>query len=245
MAEKQDAPAKGEELKLLSYVSFLSRNKWRIVGVLSLIVAILLVVGLMQSLRRRRETGAFEAYSRAVTVKQHRTVNDSFSGTFFGSVSLIRAGNLLFEAEKFSEARKLFLRYLRSHPQSQFRPWVYNLVGATFEAERKYDEAIAYYSRAQGSPSLELQAKLNRGRCWELKGDLESGENPELALDYYEAARTIYRELTEPSSSTPPSSPPPATPWQRQAQSRMRFLQEKESDARQRQAEKTVDKDSV
>lgn len=244
MTDKQDTFPKGEKAKFLSYVAFLSRNKWRFAAGLSLAVGILLVVGLMQSLREKKEARAFEAYEKAVSPKEHRSVGEGFPGTFYGSVSLIKAGNLLFEGEKFSDARKLYVKYLRSHPDSPFRAWVYNLVGATFEAEKNYDEAISYYSRAQDSSSVERQAKLNRGRCWELKGDLESQENPQVALDYYDAARTLYRELTEVGSAAASSSRPPITPWQRQAQSRMKLLRDKETQARRRQQEKKVDKDN-
>jgi tetratricopeptide (TPR) repeat protein len=244
LADKQDTSPKGEQVKFFDYVAFLSRNKWRFAAGLSLAVGIFLVVGLMQSLREKKEARAFEAYEKADSAKEHRNVGEGFPGTFYGSASLIKAGNLLFEGEKFGEARKLYVNYLRSYPDSPFRAWVYNLVGATFEAEKNYDEAISYYSRAQDSSSVELQAKLNRGRCWELKGDLESQENLQVALDCYDAARTLYRELTEAGSATAGSPRPAITPWQRQAQSRMKFLRDKETQTRRRQQEKKVDKDN-
>ena len=242
LADKQHTPSNSEEVKLFDYAAFLSRNKWRFVAGLSLAVGILLIIGLMQSLKEKKELRAYEAYEKADSPNEDRNVSERFPGTFYGSISLIKAGNLFFEAEKFAEARKLYEDYLRSYSDSPFRAWVYNLVGATFEAEKNYDEAIKYYSKAQDSPSVELQAKLNRGRCWELKGDLESQENPQLALDYYDAARTLYRELTETGAAATGSSRPSVTPWQRQAQSRMKSLQDKETRARQRQQEKKVDK---
>jgi len=252
LVDKEPALTKGEHATFLTYAAFLSRNKLRIAAGLSLVVGLLLVIALVQSLRRRKEARAFEAHLTAQTAKEHRSVAGKYPGTFYGSVSLVEAGNLLFEKEKYGEARKLYQQYLRSHPTSRFRAWVYNLVGATFEAEEKYDDAIEYYRRAEGCPlgkpgeskerPLKRQAQLNLGRCWELKGDLESERDPQRALEHYDTARTYYRQLST-SSSPSPGSPRTVSPWERQAQSRMKFLQDKEMEARKRELEKRVDKD--
>jgi len=239
LAEGQHALPEGQEEKFLKYAAFLSRNKWRIVAGVSLVVAVLLVIALVQSLRKRKEARAFQAHREAKTAKDHQRVGENFAGTSYGSFSLIEAGNLLFRKERYAEARKLYMKFLRSYPESRFRPWVYNLVGATFEAEQKYDQAIHHYGKAQDFSSVELQAKLNRGRCWELKGDLQSEKNPKLALDHYDKARTFYQQLTG-TGSSPRVSPQMPSPWGAQAQSRMRSLGEKETKARE--SEKKVDR---
>ncbi len=232
MAEKQHALPEGQEVSLFKYAAFFSRNKWRLVAGVSLIVGVLLVIGIVQSLRKRKEAKAFEAYQEAKTAEDYERVGENFPGASYGSFSLIQAGNLLFEKEKYPEARKLYLQFLRSYPESRFRPWASNLVGATLEAEKKYDEAIQHYRKAEASPWLRLQAKLNIGRCYEFKGDAESARNPQLAREHYEVARTYYRQLTETSSSSPRPTQP-ASPWQNQAQSRMKLLQEKERKAQE------------
>ncbi len=241
MAEQQKALREGEKAKFLKYAAFFSKNKWRIAAGLGLVVGVLLVIGLVQSLRKRNRARAFEAHMEAKTAEDHKRVGENFAGTFYGSFSLIEAGNLLFEEEKYAEAKRLYLKFLRSYPKSRFRPWVYNLAGATFEAEEDYDEAIQYYRKAEATPWLKLREKLNIGRCYELKGDLESERHPSLALEHYDVARTYYRQLTETGSSSPRSMQP-ASPWQRQAQSRMMFLLDKEKKAKEEESEKKVDK---
>lgn len=241
MAEKNRVLHEIEEPKYLRYAAFLSRNKWRVVAGVSLVVGVLLVVALVQSLRKSKHARAFEAHLKAQTPEQYERVGRDFPGTFYGSFSLIEAGNLYFEKQRFAEARRVYQSFLRSYPESRFRASVYNLLGATFEAEKKYDDAMEYYRRAQAFPSVELQAKLNRGRCWELKGDEESKRNPQLALDHYDKAGTFYRQLTE-ASSSPPGAQQAAGPWRREAQSRMTFLREKEREARRATTEKKVDK---
>lgn len=235
MAEKEHALPEGEEVKFLKYATFFSRNKWRIIAGVSLVLGMLLVIGLVQSLRKRKQTRAFEAHLKAETAEDYKRVSKDFPGTLYGSFSLIEAGNLLFEKEKYAEARKVYLQFLRSYPKSRFRPWAYNLVGATFEAEKKYDEAIKRYRRAEASPWLKLQAKLNIGRCYEFKGDVESEKDPQVALEHYDKALTYYRQLSETGSSSPRSQQT-FSPWRRQAQSRMTFLQEKQRKARQRES---------
>jgi len=241
LVEKNKSLPEAEEPKFLRYVNFFSRHKWRIVACVSLVVAVLVVIGFVQLLRRRSEARAFEAYHKAESAEQHRSVSENFSGTFYGSVSLIEAGNLLFEKEKFAEARKLYMRFLGSYRESRLRPWVYNRVGAAFEAERKYDQAIEYYRKAEATPWLRFQAKLNIGRCYEFKGDVESEKNPQAALENYDMARTYYRQLTEGASASPGQGPG-LSPWQQQAQSRMAFLRDKERKARETPSEKKVDK---
>lgn len=241
MAEKQHALPEGREVRFLTYATFLSRNKWRLAAGACLAVGLLLVIGLVQTLRKRKETKAFEAHLKAETAQEYRSVGEDFPGTFYGSVSLIEAGNSLFEEEKFAEARKLYRKYLSAYPKSRFRPWVHNLLGATFEAEKKYDEAIQRYRRAEASPWLKQQAKLNIGRCYEFKGDSESEKAPDIALEHYERAQTYYGQLRQTGSSSPESIRA-IGPWQREAESRMSFLREKEKKARERQSEKKVDK---
>jgi tetratricopeptide (TPR) repeat protein len=232
LAEKDKAPGEGEEQKFLRYATFFSRHKWRIVGAVSLVIGVLLVIGLVQSLRKRNEAKAFAAYRKAQTAEQYKRVGENFRGTSYGSFSVIEAGNLYFKSERYAEARKMYLKFLRSYPKSRLRPWVYNLAGSASEGEKRYDEAIGYYRKAEASASLKLQAKLNIGRCYELKGDAESERNPQLALEHYEVARTYYGQLTETGSSSPRTQTA-VNPWQRQAQSRINFLQEKEKKARE------------
>jgi tetratricopeptide (TPR) repeat protein len=239
LAEKEKAHHEAEEHELFKYVTFFSRNKWRLVAGISLVVAVLIVIGAVQASRRKNEARAYAAHSQATTPKEYRSIYREFPRTFYGSTSLIRAGNLLYEEGKYVEARKLYLQYLGARPEDRLRPWVHNLVGATFEAEGKYDRAIEYYRRAEASAWLKLQAKLNIGRCYELKGDSE--ENAQSAAAQYDVARTYYRQLTETSGATAASART-ITAWQQQAEERMRFLREKEKKAREREAEKNVDK---
>jgi len=235
LVEKEHALPEGQDVKFLRYTTFLSKNKWRIVAGVCLVLGVLLVIGLVQSLRKRKETRAFEAYLKAETAEDYKRVSKDSHGTLYGSFSLIEAGNLLYEKEKYAEARKLYLQFLRSYAKSPFRSWAYNLVGATFEAEKKYDEAIKRYRTAEASRWLKLQAKLNIGRCYEFKGDLESEKDAKLALEHYDKALTYYRQLSETGSSTPRSEQT-FSPWRRQAQSRMIFLQEKQRKAKERES---------
>ena len=230
MANENKDVGEGAEPKSLKYASFFSRNKWPIAVAISLVVVVLIVIGLMQSSRKKKEARAFEAHLNAKTSQDHLRVAGQFPNTFYGSVSLLEAGNLLFEKGKYAEARKLYLKFLDVYTERALRAWLHNLVGATFEAEAKYDEAIQYYRRAETSPWLKLQAKLNIGRCFELKGDSE--EDPQLALQQYDIARTYYRQLAETTPSSPGSVPGP-TPWRHQAQARIDLLTEKERTARE------------
>ncbi len=239
MTDKERAQHEVEQHTLYKYVMFFSRNKWRFVAGVSLVLAVLIVMAAVQASRRKNEARAFAAHLRAETPREYRNIHSEFPRTFYGAISLIEAGNLLYKEGKYSEARKLYLQYLDARPESRLRPWVYNLVGAALEAQGEYDRAIEYYRRAEASSWVELQAKLNIGRCYELKGDTE--EDPQAALGQYEIARTYYRQLTE----TPEGSPAPAptsTAWRQQADERMRFLREKEKAAREKQLEKNVDK---
>jgi tetratricopeptide (TPR) repeat protein len=239
LADKERAVHEIEEHGFYKYAAFLSRNKWRLSAAVCLVVAVLIVIGAMQSSRKKNEARAFEAHLRADTPKEHRAIHREFPRTFYGCISLIEAGNLLYKEGKFSEARTAYLQFLDARPKSHLRPWVRNLVGATLEAEGKYDRAIRYYKRAQASPWIELQARLNIGRCYELKGDSE--EDVQAALVHYDMARRYYRQLTETPGASPGSTPT-ITAWRRQAQERMRFLGDKEKNARERVPEKKVDK---
>jgi len=238
LAEQQKARHEIEKHTFYKYAAFFSRNKWRLVAAVSLVLGVLIVIGAVQTVRKKNEASAFEAHLRAETPKEYRNIHREFPRTFYGCLSLIEAGNLFYEEGKFSEARKLYLQFLDTRPESRLRPWVHNLIGATLEAQRKYDRAIRYYRKAEASPWLKLQAKLNIGRCYELKADSE--KDPQVALEQYDIARTYYRQLTETSRSSP-GSPPTFTAWRRQAQERMNFLTEKEKSAKQRQSEKKVD----
>jgi tetratricopeptide (TPR) repeat protein len=238
LAEKRNVPEETKEHQLFKYVTFLSRNKWRIAAGTCLVLAVVLVIGIIQVSRARSEANAFAAYLSADTAKEYRDVSREYPGAFYGAVSLIEAGNLLYKDGKYLDARRAYLRFLEREPESRLKGWVLNLVGATFEAERKYDEAIEYYRKAEASPWVKLQAKLNAGRCHELKGDSE--ETPQRALEQYELARTYYRQLAETSSTAGERAA--AVAWQRQAQERMDFLRQKEQEARKKQPEKKVDK---
>ena len=238
MAEKQNVPEETKEHHLFKYVTFLSRNKWRIIAGACFVLAVVLVIGIIQVSRARSDAKAFAAYLSADTAKEYREVSREYPGSFYGSVSLIEAGNLLYKAGKYLDARRAYMKFLEQEPESRLKGWVLNLVGATFEAETKYDEAIEYYRKAEASPGVKLQAKLNVGRCHELKGDSE--ETLQRALEQYELARTYYRQLAEtPSTAVERAA---AVPWQRQAQERMDFLRQKEQEAREKQPEKKVDK---
>lgn len=238
MVERQNVPEEIKEHHLFKYVTFLSRNKWRIIAGVCLVVAVVFVIGIIQVSRSRSEANALDAYLSADTAKAYRQVHNEYPRSFYGAVSLIEAGNLLYKEEKYSDARKEYLKFLESQPESRLRGSVWNLVGATLEAEQKYDEAVEYYRRAEASPWAKLQAKLNLGRCHELKGDSE--ETLQGALEQYEIARTYYRQLTE-TPSTPAEGASVAA-WRRQAQERMEFLRGKEQEAREKESEKKVDK---
>jgi tetratricopeptide (TPR) repeat protein len=225
LVDKEKAPQEVKESELFRYAAFFVRHKWRIAGAAALIAAVLVVIGLVQASQKRSIERAFQARLTSETPKELQQVGKDFPRTFDGSVSLIEAGNLLFKEGKFADARKLYLKFLEDYRDSRFRSWVYNLMGATFEAEAKYDEAIRYYRRAEASPWVRMQAKLNIGRCYEQKGD-------------FERARTYYRQLTETAPSAP-GTPPAQTSWRREAQERMNFLREKE-----RKSEKRVDKEN-
>ncbi len=236
MVEKRTSVEEAEESKVLRYATFFSRNKWRIVGAVCLAVAVVMVIGLVQYSHKRNEAKAFEAHLKAETPKDYQRVAEEFPGTFQGGMSLIDAGTLLFEEGKFAEARKLYLRFLEENRESPMRAWANNLVGATFEAEKKYDRAIEYYRKAEASDWLKFQAKFNIGRCHELKGDAE--EDPQVALEvHYAKAHTYYRQLTETTGSSPGAGPR-LVPWREQAEARVSVLAEKERKARERVSEK-------
>lgn len=215
--EKEKVPQEVKEPQLFKYAAFFVRHKWRVAAAGGLILAVVVVIGLVQASQKRGVERAFQGRMMADTPKELEQVAKDFPRTFDGSISLIEAGNLLFKEGKSSDARKLYLKYLEGHRESRVRSSVYNLVGATFEAEGKYDEAIRYYRRAEANPFVRMQAKLNIGRCYEQKGD-------------FERARTYYGQLTETAPSAP-GTPPAQTSWQRQAQERMNFLREKERTA--------------
>ena len=236
--EKRNIPEQTKEHDVFKYVTFLSRNKWRIIAGVCFVLAIFVVIGIIQVSRSRNEANALEAYLNAETAKGYRQVHDEYPRSFYGAVSLLESGNLLYKEEKYSDARSAYLTFLKERPESRLRGFVWNLVGATLEAEQKYDEAVEYYRRAEASPRAKLQAKLNLGRCYELKGDSE--ETLQQALEQYEIARTYYQQLTE-TSSTPGEAASVAA-WRRQAQERMDFLREKEQQAREKEFEKKVDK---
>jgi tetratricopeptide (TPR) repeat protein len=239
LAAKDKVVEQVEEAKLFRYAAFFSRNKWRIVAGVSLVLGVLIVVGLVQFLGKRKVEKAYEAYAKAMTAEEYRAVEARFPGTFYGARSLIEAGRSLLKDGKFAEARKLFLKLLSDYEESRFRAWANILVGATFEGEEKYDKAISYYRKAEASRWLRLQAKLNMGRCYEFKGD--SQKEAEDRLNSYELAKSYYRQLTETGSSSTGSRRPP-TAWQREARTRMTFLSEKETRMRE---EKIIDKGST
>ncbi len=239
MAEQQKAVHEVPEHKLFKYVTFFSRHKWRIAAVVLFALAVAVVIGLLQFSRGKSEEKAFEAYFGARTAEAYRRVEEQFPGTFYGSISLIEAGNLLYEKGDFEGARKAYQRFLDGYEESPLRAWAYNLVGNSYMAEGKYDKAVEYYRRAEASPWLKFQAKFHLGRCYELKGDSES--DLRVALEQYGVARTYYRQLTE-SAEPSPGTAPRQTPWQRPAQERMTFLAEKERTAREKPSEKRVDK---
>jgi tetratricopeptide (TPR) repeat protein len=238
LVEKQNVPEEPKEHDLFKYVTFLSRNKWRIVAGVCFVLAVVVVIGIIQVSRSRSEAKALDAYLNADTAKDYREVHNDYPRSFYGVLSLIEAGNLLYKDGKYSDARREYLRFLEKQPESRLRGWVWNSVGATLEAERKYDEAVEYYRRAEASPWAKLQAKLNLGRCHELKGDSE--ETLQRAMEQYEIARTYYRQLTETPSA--PGEAASVAAWRRQAQERMDFLREKEQQARLKESEKKVDK---
>jgi tetratricopeptide (TPR) repeat protein len=239
LVEKQKAPQEAVEHRSLKYLTAVARHKWRLAALAFLVVAVLLVIGIVQHSRTRNEAKAYDAHFEAETAKQYRAVHNEYPKTFHGSVSLLEAGKLLHRDGKYAEARKAFLQFLETGRAPRLRAAAYNLLGATFEAEEKYDRAIEYYRRAETDATAKFQAKLNIGRCYELKGDSE--EDPEKALEHYELARTYYRQLAKETPASPTASPV-TTPWQGPAEERTTFLAEKERKARERQSQKKVDK---
>lgn len=237
MVEKQNVPEETKAHDFFKYVTFLSRNKWRIIAGICLAVAVFVVIGIIQLSRSRSEANALEAYLNAETAQEYRRVHDEYPRSFYGAVSLIEAGNLLYKEENYSDARSAYLTFLKEQPESRLRGSVWNLVGAALEAEQKYDEAVEYYRRAEASPWAKFQAKLNLGRCHELKGDSE--KTLQQAMEQYEIARTYYRQLTETPST--PGEGASVTAWRRQGEERMEFLRQKEQQAREKESEKKVD----
>jgi tetratricopeptide (TPR) repeat protein len=90
--------------------------------------------------------------------------------------SLLGAAGALYDAEKYSEAREAYLKVL-DHPRIGLSPELKGRalegIGMTWEAEGKYDEAIAAYEkvRAINVEEFEPLANFHIARVLYLKGD--------------------------------------------------------------------------
>jgi len=158
------------------YASWALRRWYWFAAPFALIIVIFLVLGIRQARLRSIETKAYLALIEAEKPEQFTEIHNKYPKTVAGERALQRAADQLYEEGNFSASREHYQLYLQKYPEGLLAPWIQNGIGFTFEAEEKYNDAIAAYEEVleyEYGKYLKDQIKLNIGRCYEMKNDLE------------------------------------------------------------------------
>lgn len=179
---------------VLNLVAWAHANRQRLILTAAIVAAIGCIVGFMMWSKNHREATANEALANLVppTGIQSATAADAepyikvaneFTGTAAGARARLQAGQILFDAGKFSDARAQFEQFMGQYPNYPLVSQGAVGVAACMEAEGKTAEATARYEdiatrHAVDSTTAQVKSALAR---------LYMAQNkPEQALQQYE-----------------------------------------------------------
>ena len=170
-------------------------NRTRLIWISALVVTIGAAIGIYNWNKSNRETQANEALSNinaplgveentnASSAEPYLKVAAEFKGTSGGARALLIAGEILFDAGKYQEARKQFEQFLGEYPDYPLADQALLGVDASYEAEGNLTEAATRYKEFvdhHPAASTLPQAKSALARVYLAQN------KPELALQQYE-----------------------------------------------------------
>jgi tetratricopeptide (TPR) repeat protein len=156
-------------------------KKWYVIVVpIVIIVLVFVILGVAESHSKSVSNEASQAVVKAESVDDFLKIHEKYPDTTSGMVALKQAADDLYGDEEFSRSRELYLKFIDAYPQHPLNAWIQNQIGFTYEAEGEYDKALEAYDDVfdyENYIFLEKQVEFNRGRCYEMKGEIETAKS--------------------------------------------------------------------
>jgi len=161
------------------FAAFSARYKWYFFVPILVAIAVVVVLAVTSSHRRKWRQASADAYRSARSVEDFDAVARDYQGSFAGARALVSAGDLLYTQGRYAEARQRYADYLGTEPDPALGMPVRAAVVQTYIAEEDYEKAIAECEAILGEPGREYaeeQAMYYRAYAYELSGDLKAAE---------------------------------------------------------------------
>jgi tetratricopeptide (TPR) repeat protein len=156
--------------------------------------------------RSTTETNAATALAKAKSVSEYEQVVTRYPETRAARGALLLAADGYFSVGNYKDAQAAYERFLRNYPNSELADSAQFGIASCLEAQGDYTRATAAYEalRSNYHDSIhEGDSQLALARCAEAQGDLQK-------------ARQLLDNLI--------ASSPPASPWAREAASKVEIL---------------------
>lgn len=211
-----------------------SHARMLIIGVCSLVAALLLVVGIQTYLNHRQAQGAMafaqafayyadsvmgqaEPAQTAAAVKELTQVVGQYGATDAGQQAALALGEVHLRQGQYAEAEKV-LRELSDEPglPAALAPLIWRGLGQALEGQKKYAEAAEAYQGAVqvAGPNLASLFKLDQARALAAAGQASQAQEVYLALAKQEKDLTVSqlaRQRLVALGVAPESLPTPAS----------------------------------
>ena len=156
-------------------------KKWYVLAApIIIIVIVFIILGIAESHSKSVENKASQAVSKAESVEDFLEIHEKYPDTTSGKMALKQAADDLYGDGEYSRSRELYRKFIDTYPKHQLNAWIQNQIGFTYEAEGEYDKALEAYDDVFDYDNyifIEKQVEFNRGRCHEMKGDIETAKS--------------------------------------------------------------------
>jgi tetratricopeptide (TPR) repeat protein len=170
------------------FLAWVQVNQKRLILWGALVIAVILAIVSVVAYQRQKETAASLALSSVyapmnpstpippATAAAYLKVANEHGGTRAGARALLLAGATFFGEKNYTEAQKLFERFLKEYPDNEFVPQAHYGIAATLDAQGKSVEATAKFEqirRVYATDPIIDEAKLALARLYENQNKAE------------------------------------------------------------------------